>query len=114
MSKLIFVSSPYNHSDPLIVEENYIKVSKFVAELTSQGHVVISPITYGHTILQFKELRSDWEYWRNFCVTFLRKCDELIVYKMDGWDKSKGVLNEIGLANELGIEVKYVEYEPIR
>ena len=86
MSNLIFISSPYNHSDPNKIEENYNKVLKLVAKLTSEGHVVISPIVYGHIIVTHdKTIGSSWDYWKKFCVTFLRKCDELYVYCIPGW-----------------------------
>lgn len=109
MSKLIFVSSPYGHPNPDVVEENYLKVTKFVSQLCSNGQVAISPITYGHTLLKYKKMPSDWEFWKNFCVTLLTKCDEMIVYKMDGWDKSNGVAEEIRVATNLGIKIKYVD-----
>lgn len=113
MSKLIYIASPYSHPDDNIRIENFRKVSAFAAKLVSEGFVPITPITYGHTLLDFREMPNNWEFWRNFCITFLNKCDEMIVYKMDGWDKSRGVLDEIDYANKLGIPIKYVEYERI-
>jgi hypothetical protein len=35
----------------------------------------------------------------------------MIVYMMEGWDRSKGVAEEIAHAKNLGIEIKYVEYK---
>jgi hypothetical protein len=113
MSKIIFISSPYSHQDDSVRIENFKKVSKFVAELTSQGHVVMSPIVYGHTLLDYKEMPSDWEFWKNFCVTFLEKCEEMIVYKMEGWDRSRGVAEEIEFAKSKNIPIKFVEYQEI-
>jgi hypothetical protein len=110
-TKLIFVSSPYTHSNPEVVEENYVKVTKLVSELCSNGQVAISPITYGHTLLKFKDMPSDWEFWKNFCLTLLKKCDEMVVYKMEGWDKSKGVTEEINMAESLGLKITYINYE---
>ena len=110
MSNLIYIASPYTHTDKKVIEENYIKVTKFVADLTARGNVVISPITYGHTILQFVDLPNDWEFWKNFCVTILKKCDEMIVYQMDGWEDSRGVQEEIKIAEELGIKISYQKY----
>ena len=112
MNKLIFVSSPYSHPDDKVREENYQKVSKYTAELISQGHVAFSPILYGHTAVNFApDMPTDWSFWEHFCLTFLSKCDEMIVYMMEGWDKSKGVKEEIAHAKNLGIEIKYVEYK---
>ncbi len=66
MSKLIFISSPYSHSADIIREENYLKVTKFVSKLCSEGIVAISPITYGHTLLEFHEMPNDWKFWEIF------------------------------------------------
>lgn len=110
MSKIIFISSPYSHSDDNVRIQNYKKVCQFVAELTYQGNVVMSPIVYGHTLLHYKEMPSDWQFWKNFCLTFLDKCDEVIVYKMEGWDRSRGVAEEIEYAKSKNIPIKFVEY----
>jgi len=52
---------------------------------------------------------SDWNFWYNFCVTFLLKSDELIVCKMEGWDKSVGVLEEIEIAKKNNIKISFIE-----
>ena len=113
MSKLIFISSPYNHWDDSVIESNYFKVAKFAAKLCSEGFVVISPIVYGHNLLKLRDFPSDWEFWQNFCLTLLDRCDEMIVYKMDGWDKSRGVKGEIEFATNKGIKIIYTDYEEI-
>lgn len=111
MSKVIYIASPYTNPDSEVIIENYRKVAKFSAELCSQGITAISPIVYGHTLLDFKEMPKDWEFWKNFCLSILNRCDELWVYKMDGWDKSFGIKGEIEYAVDMGIPVKYVEFD---
>ena len=108
MSKIIYFASPYSHKDSLVVQDRVQKTSEMVAKLVSEGNVVISPIVYGHNLLQYHEMPSDWEFWKNFCQTFLRKSDEMIVYMIEGWDQSTGVLSEIDLATELGIKVTFL------
>lgn len=114
MSKLIFISSPYNHSDPKKIEENYNKVLELTAKLTKDGIVVISPIVYGHNIVQYMPMDTSWEFWKNFCVTFLRKCEELYVYCIPGWDISNGVQEEIRIAKELNIPIRYINEHELR
>lgn len=111
MNKVIYIASPYSNPDPNVIEENYRKVAELSAELCSQGMVVLSPIVYGHTLLSFKEMPNDWAFWTNFCLSLLSKCDELWVYKMEGWDKSTGVKGEIEFATNNFIPVKYIDYE---
>lgn len=111
MSELIFISSPYTHKDTQITEDRVIMVSKFSAKLVSEGYVAISPIVYGHTLLKFHDMPSDWQFWKNYCETFILKCDKVIVLKLDGWEDSTGVKGEIEFAKLHNIPVEYVEYK---
>lgn len=108
---LIFISSPYSHSDPNVIEENFIKVTELVVYLTNKGITAISPITYGHTLLKYMNSDNDWETWKDFCLTFLNKSDELWVYKMEGWNRSRGVAEEIEFAVKNNLNIKYIDYE---
>jgi hypothetical protein len=108
-SKLVYLASPYSHPDDTVRHENYLIVTKIAADLVSRGHVVISPITYGHVLLDHAKMPSDWEFWNNFCITLLEKCDKILVCNtMFGWDKSRGVAEEIKYAEENGIEIEYL------
>jgi len=108
MSKIIYIASPYSHSDQNVQNERYNTICKLVSKLVAEGNVAFSPIVYGHTLLQYHDMPGDWQFWKNFCESFLYKCDEMIVYKMDGWEKSSGVQGEIKLATELGIKITYI------
>jgi hypothetical protein len=109
MSKIIYLASPYSHPDDKKREENFEKISEIAADLCSEGHVAFSPITYGHTLVGFKSMPTDWVFWQNFCLTFLNKCDELHVCKMEGWNHSRGVAEEIEYAVKNGIEIRYID-----
>lgn len=111
MSNVIYIASPYTHPDPNVIEDNFKKVAELSAELCSIGMVVLSPIVYGHTLVGFKEMPIDWGFWNNFCLSLLKKCDEIWVYKMDGWNKSRGVAEEIEYAVKNNIPIRYLEYE---
>jgi hypothetical protein len=109
MSDLIFISSPYSHEDKSIVEDRVLKVSKFAAKIVSEGKVAISPIAYGHTLLTFHKMPSDWKFWKNYCETFIAKCDKMVVLMLDGWEESDGVKGEIEFAIQVGIPIEYIE-----
>lgn len=111
MNKIIYISSPYSDQDSLTVEENYQKVSMYVSKLISEGFVTISHITYGHTLVGFHSMPTDWDFWRNFCLSVLNICDEMHVYMLNGWNESKGVKEEIQYAKSIGIEIKYIPHE---
>lgn len=108
---MLFISSPFSHKDKAIENARVEEVNKYIAELTSQGFHVFSPITYGTTILKYKKLPSDWKFWKDFCEAFLEKCEEMWVLKLDGWDTSEGVAAEIQFAIENNIKIKYIEVD---
>jgi hypothetical protein len=112
MSRVIYIASPYSNPDPAVTEENFKKVSRLAAKLCSEGKVAISPITYGHTLVGFRPMPIDWPFWENFCLSILHTCHEIIVYKMEGWDSSRGVAEEVEFARKKGIEISYLEYDP--
>lgn len=108
--KLIYVASPYSNPDERVRRENYLIVTKIVADLVSRGYVAISPITYGHVLLEHAKMPTDWEFWNDFCLTLLEKCDRMLVCNtMSGWDKSKGVAEEIKYARKMGIKIEYLK-----
>jgi hypothetical protein len=86
-------------------------VSNIAADMVKDGHVAFSPITYGHNLLEFVKMPNDWAFWFHFCVTFLLKCDKLVVCKMPGWEKSAGVTEEIEIAERFGIEIEYLDVD---
>lgn len=113
-SKVIYLASPYNHELDSVRIRNYEKVSEIAAEIVANGGVALSPITYGHTLIGFRDnFPYDWPFWSNFCLSFLAKCDELYVIKMNGWDLSRGVAEEIKYAEENNIPITYIDYVEI-
>ena len=105
----IYIASPYSHPDKDVMEENFRKVSQIAADLTAEGYIVLSPITYGHTLLQFKDMPGDWPFWASFCFSLLVKADKILVCdNMEGWDKSRGVEEEISFARDHGIKIEFL------
>ena len=105
--KIVFVSPSYTNPYNEVAKEYKQLVSEYVAELNSHGIIAFSPITYGHTLLDFREMSGDWEFWKEFCTAFLEKSDEMIVYQIPDWEHSKGIKEEIKIANELGLNINY-------
>jgi hypothetical protein len=108
---MIYLASPYSHENDAVRIQNYSIVSAKAAELVSQGLVVVSPITYGHTLLGFQDMPSDWQFWKNFCISILDKCDKMLVYQMPGWLESRGVQEEIGHAQFNNIPIEFIPYQ---
>jgi hypothetical protein len=111
MNELIYLAIPYSHPNPGIRDYRLHLVSDIAGKLMNEGKVVFSPISHGYVIAQHHNLPTDWSYWEQSCVTFLSRCDRLIVVTTDGWVNSFGVQEEIRIANEMGIPIEYYSVE---
>jgi len=109
--KLIYLACPYSHKDPEVRQARYEKISKIAAALVSKGIHAFSPITYGHTLIDFVKMPGNWEFWQEFCLVFLQHADELWVYKFEDWEKSMGIRAEIDYATLKKIPIKYLDHE---
>lgn len=109
VNPLVYIANPYSHPDSKIVHERYDQVCQITADLVSKGQIAISPIAYGHTLLSYREMPSDWDFWQSFCISLLARCQKMIVVKMEGWQESRGVLAEIEYAKSNGIDIEYLD-----
>jgi hypothetical protein len=91
------------------MERRFSEVCVIAGGLMLSGLVVFCPIAHGHSIAARSELRTDWDYWKQFCYEFIAASSKVIVAMMDGWQESRGVAAEIAIAKELGIPVEYLE-----
>ena len=97
---MIYVSSPYSSPDPKTQERNFKDATSFCAFGIQNGFTLISPIVYGHPIIQENPMPSDWEFWNNFCLDVLKKCEKMVILCLEGWEKSAGVAGEIKYCQE--------------
>ncbi len=103
---LYYISSPYSHEDAIVREDRYLKVTELVEKMMLYGFLVYSPIAYGHPItVNNPKIGPGWERWQDLDTKMLNACDAMIVYKLDGWKESKGVLMEIFNYNLHGKDV---------
>jgi len=107
--ELIYLASPYTHASKKLMYERFEKVLRLTAHLIRKGRFVFSPIAYGHVMAGKYKMPTDWEYWLAFDEKLISKCDKLMVFKMRGWEKSKGVQAEIKIAKKYKIPVEYIE-----
>jgi hypothetical protein len=104
---MIYLASPYTHSDPRVRDARFNAACQATAVLVRAGQIVFSPIVHGHPLVRF-DLPIEWEYWEHFDREYLRRCDELAVLMLDGWRESRGVQAEIDLAIEMKLPVRYL------
>jgi len=105
---MIYLASPYTHPDPDVRAKRYLAVCREVARLVRDGHVVFSPIAHSHGVCVHGGLPLDWSFWWPIDTEFLRRCDELWILMLDGWQESHGVQAEMEIARRMGKEIRMV------
>ena len=109
----IYLASPYTvHGDHTEEEHTRIRAERFehickkAAELMKYGHQVFCPIAHSHPIevLGMTE-REGHDFWLKQDFAVLEHVDALYVYAMDGWEKSRGIADEIKFAEAYHIPV---------
>ena len=107
-NKLIYLACPYSHKDKHIQLQRFNSVNFAAAKLMKENLTIFSPISMSHPIAEHG-LPTNWEYWKEFDEVFLSLSEKLIVLKLPGWTKSKGVAGEIKIAKNLNIPIEYLE-----
>jgi hypothetical protein len=109
--ELVYLSAPYSHADDAVCERRFWEISWVAAQLMRKGIKVFSPISHTHPIAQAGGLPGDWNFWREYDLSMLRRCKRMVVLMAEGWKKSKGLQAEIKFAGEMGIPVDYFKGE---
>lgn len=118
MSDLVYLASPYTsyQKGQLIgrhieQEHRFRQVSAKAGQLMEQGMKVFCPIAHSHPIALYSGINpTDGDFWINQDLAVLEHCDKLLVYKMPGWEQSRGVKMEIAFAEAHAIPVEYLEF----
>jgi len=110
---VIYLASPYSHSDPAVREQRFRDVCRGAAVLMRAGHAVFSPIAHSHPLVEHG-LPTGWSFWERYDREHLDRCDEVVVLMLDGWEESVGVREEIRIAREMGKPIQYVAPEDAR
>lgn len=106
---MIYLASPYSHPEATVRDARFHSVCCVAARLMKSGMHVFSPIAHTHPIALAGDLPRGWDYWEAFDRKMIAACDGVLVLRLDGWDKSKGVTAEIAIAKELGKPVAYID-----
>jgi len=107
----IFVAGPFSTKDKDLELKRVRTISKYCADLFSQGITPVSALLTGLKIAEYNNLPTDTKTWTKFSEDMVEGCDELHVLMIDGYDVSSGVLIEIEKAKLLNIPVIYIPYK---
>lgn len=104
---MIYFASPYSDDDPITVDIRFYNTSEAVAKLINKGFPIFSPIVHNHKLAREYSMPTDAKSWQDYNTNFIRFSESMIVFTLDGWKISKGVQQEIALAKELDIPIRY-------
>ena len=107
--EVIYIASPYSHTDPWVREERYKQTLDYVAKCALKNECVFSPIVHTHDL--GKKLKMPHDFWMALDLPVLRRCDKVRVLCLEGWQYSKGVAEEIKEAQAYGIPVEHINPE---
>lgn len=108
---IVYVAAPYTNV------ENKEFLMETIAKVCGQymknhpSEYTITGLVHHYACQHHSDLGTNWGFWKDFCVDFLRRCDKMLVIKYPGWQQSFGVQEEIRIAQELNIPVVYCEVE---
>lgn len=100
MSKLIYLACPFSHKDELVRLDRVQKADQYTAYLISCGNIVFSPVTHSFRVARYlpPKYLLNHEFWMKQDIPILKRCDELYILALNGWEQSKGVIREINAA----------------
>jgi hypothetical protein len=82
----------------LLMYLRFRAVNKKASELMDQGYRVFSPISHSYSIAKYCKTECDQKFWLAQSLWILDICEEVHVLCLPGWEKSKGIKNEIDRA----------------
>ncbi len=107
-----YIASPYTHEDPAIRTQRFQEVMKFTATLMKVQIPVYSPIVHCHELALTHELPHTFDYWQKMNHAMLDASKATIILTIPGWEKSKGVEDEIDYSKELKHPLYFAWPEP--
>lgn len=106
---MYYIASPYSHPDPAVIKKRFEGACRATMTLMRRGYVVFSPIAHSHAIENVVGESEGHDFWMGQDLAILGKCEGLIVLRLDGWDKSRGVAEEIETARFFSIPITYLD-----
>lgn len=109
---VIYLACPYTDPDPVVRKARFDIATAVAADLIRAGHIVYSPITMTHPIDMVlagasKTLGSD--YWVAFDEAFMEMCTEMVVIRLEGWERSNGIRREIAYFTDHKKPIRYMD-----
>ena len=108
---MIYLASPYTHPDAAVRQARYEAVLAELARLVAEGRRVYSPIVAQHEKCLAGLVPVEFEFYRREDRAMIDACEQVWVLRLDGWDRSAGIQEELVAASEFGKPVRFVKAE---
>ena len=105
---MIYLASPYTHRESHIRRGRYKAACEIAAKFMEAGEPVFSPISHGHGICEMG-VSVEYETWQKVDERLLRACDLIVVLKLEGWESSRGISEELKAGTRLGLGTLFME-----
>jgi hypothetical protein len=108
---LVYLASPYTAGGAnAATREARFKTSCIAAaKLIKNGYYVFSPIAHSHMIEVLGGYKSH-SGWLEQDYAVLEHCSAMFILKLWGWEKSRGILEELFFCKSRGIPVRMIEF----
>ncbi len=103
-----YLASPYSHPNPDVQYERYTYARNAVAHLLLKRVWTYSPIVHCHTIAAVHELPGDAAFWWEYNRAMLAASSGLIILRIEGWESSVGVAQELDYAKSINLPWSYL------
>jgi hypothetical protein len=108
---MIYLASPYTHSDPAVRKQRFQCVKTALFLLLRDRVWAYSPIVHCHELARENKLPTTHDFWLEYDFDFLRRCDALYTLILPGWEDSKGVAEERAVAHHVFIPRKLMHID---
>ena len=108
---LVYLASPYTPTRGESIQSRVDAACKAAAKLMAEGNAVFAPVPHSHYIADHLDdgLRLDHEFWMHQDLEVLQHCDRVVVLRLEGWERSKGIAREMTEAAMRGIPVEFID-----
>jgi len=108
---LTYLASPYSHPDATVRMARYDAVIQAQSAMFRKGIHVYSPIAQCAEAAERHGLPTDFAFWMRFNRRMITSCDSMTVLCIDGWQSSRGIREEVAIAQDRGMPVRWVDVD---
>ena len=105
---MIYLAAPYSDKDHNIIQGRMEQIYGVLGSYIRQGFLITTPLFMHEVVMRNPDMPNDYQFWENYCLNLLKRCDSMIVLRLAGWEESRGVKGEIEFCAANNIPVEYI------